>query len=52
MTNVMTKVTTKAMTKVTKVMINDLLSADLPTSTAGGRWSDVLVLVVQHLGAY
>ena len=49
MTNVMTKVTTKAMTKV---MINDLLSADLPTSAAGGRWSDVLVLVVQHLGAY
>lgn len=26
-----------------------LLSADLPTSTARGRWSDVLVLVVQHL---
>ena len=30
----------------------DLLSADLPPCAAGGRWSNVLVLVVQHLVVY
>ena len=28
---------------------DDLLSADLAPCAAGRRWSDVLVLVVQHL---
>ena len=41
------------MTKATaKGTTNYLLSADFPPCAAGGRWSDVLVLVVEHLGGY